>query len=80
MNTHALTLTTSPVSITTEKYKIYEKQAKTTRGAYYADEVIRILNHVTITNHKAKWPITLMCYTGCRNSELYRITKKRYQS
>ncbi|WP_460883049.1 tyrosine-type recombinase/integrase, partial [Pseudaeromonas pectinilytica] len=29
-----------------------------------------------MTNHKAKWPITLMCYTGCRNSELYRITKK----
>lgn len=67
-------ITTSPVSIATEKYKIYEKQAKKKRSAYYADEVIKILNHVTITNHKAKWPITLMCYTGCRNSELYRIT------
>ncbi|WP_460883050.1 hypothetical protein [Pseudaeromonas pectinilytica] len=39
-------ITTSPVSTATEKYKIYEKQAKTTRGAYSADEVIKIINHV----------------------------------
>lgn len=65
----------SPVTMPTEKYKIMAKQAKRIRTAYSSDEVSQIIDYVTKTNHRSKWPIMLMCYTGCRNSELYRITK-----
>lgn len=67
-------ITYSPVTTTTAEYNIREKQAKRIRAAYSADEVIKILDYVTKTDHRLKWPVILMCYTGCRNSELYRIT------
>lgn len=71
-------ISSSPVTQTNEEYRIRVKQAKRIRTAFSSEEISHFLRYVTETNpnHPMKWPVILMCYTGCRNSELYRITKK----
>ena len=65
----------SPVINPTSTFRKRERAAKAERVGYSEVEIRKVLEYVTKENHRAKWAIILMCYTGCRNSELYGITK-----
>lgn len=65
----------SPVYYKTAEYSLREKLATMKRGCCEKEEVQKLLKFVVETDHMIKWPLILMCFTACRNSELYRIKR-----